>query len=115
MSSVDERFTEYRKLQTDIERQAEEMRRLIAMNFGGGGNDGSGSGVDARLTRLENQTDKIGENLGSAATDIATIKENLRHLPSKGFIVSASIGAMTFLTTVLVFLDKLQNLFGLNG
>lgn len=101
------------------EEQKERMRvqdvvQDILRNVHGGGN-GGGSGLDARVARLEGRIDKIGDDLGTVKVDIATIKENVRHLPTKDFIVTALTATLTVIAAIAVFLDKIRVALGLAG
>ena len=52
---------------------------------GGGGMDDN----DRRITRLENQSDRIQQDLNDIKVQMATLAGRVDHLPSKGFILTA--------------------------
>lgn len=75
-------------------------------NLGGGGTSG---GMEERVARLEKSVEKIGDQMVTVREDIATIKENMRHLPTKPWIfttlasmVIVMIALMTFITGMMI-------------
>ena len=91
-----------------VEREVAELREQITARSGGGG--GEGGHVDHRISRLETQTDRLGdkverqgERIGGVEIQLATLTERVAHLPSKGFILSAlatSVGVVSGLAII---------------
>lgn len=72
------------------------------LNSGGGG--GNFDPMEPRVAKLEAHMENVRAELGklsSVPADLATLKERVAHLPSKGFIVGASLTSMTLLVTIL--------------
>lgn len=94
------------------EAEIESLRRQLKNGGGGGTSDGT---MEPRIAKLEAHMEHVRSELGK----IAPIPERLRavevrvdHLPSKGFIVTASATTIALLTAAIVFADKLRTLVG---
>lgn len=59
----------------------------------------SASGLDARLRGVE--------------TGVATLTERVAHLPSKGFIVTATTTALAVIAALILFADKIKAIAGM--
>lgn len=57
------------------------------------------------VSRLERNVDQLAKDVGEIKVDFATIKENLRHLPTKGFIVTATSGALALIAAISIFVQ----------
>ncbi len=75
--------------------------------------------MDARLARLETSVEFIQRDVGELRADVfnlkvsfARLEEWIRHLPGKGFIVSASVTIIGLLTAIIVLSDKIKALVG---
>lgn len=80
----------------------------------GGGGGGTSDDMEPRIAKLEAQMESVRTELGRLApvpVDVATIKENLRHLPTKGFVVTTTSTAIGLLTAVIIFADKIRAIF----
>lgn len=108
--TVDYRLNQIVALQAELREIQDRLR--------GNSSDGGGGGMnDQRLTRLENQFDRLRddnaslrEGLTNVRVDVATLAERVAHLPSKDFIAKASLGIVAAITAVITFADKLQAL-----
>ncbi len=104
----------------DDDAQADRLRaKGEALDLKSGGGDGTSGGMEARVTRLETSLEFIKRDVGELRSDVSGLKvdfarldERVKNLPSKGFIVSASITIIGLLTAALVFADKLREALG---
>lgn len=95
---------------TLLQRQVQELRRHQSLQTGGGG--GTFDGMEPRVSRLETQFEKLNDKVDGLRIDVAVLRENVRHLPTKGFIVSALVAALGLIGALIVFQDRLTNLLG---
>lgn len=61
--------------------------------------------MEDRIIRLEKIVDKLQTDVGDIRIDMATVKENLRHLPNQTWMFKAMagmIGAMGVIVAVIV-------------
>lgn len=103
LRAVDESFDQLRE-------RVEEHDRLPP---GGGG--GSSGDMEPRIARLEAHMEHVRAELaklGSMPVQLAELKVRVDHLPTKGFIVTATITTITLITAAIAFGDKLQALVG---
>ncbi len=84
-----------------------------------GGSGSGGSGMDARLVKLETNMDHVKTDMSDVKTrlrsvemSLATLTERVSHLPSKGFIFTTAVGIVAALSAALLFAEKLRALFG---
>jgi hypothetical protein len=101
-----------------LQRQVLELQRELGrapgdLNHGGGG--GTSGGMEERVAKLEAHLEHMRQDLSA----LRPVPERLRalevrvdHLPSKGFIVTASALTISLLTAAIVFADKLRMLVG---
>lgn len=104
MTNIDHRLAELREL----ERRQREQETLP---LGGGG--GTSDGMEPRIAKLEAHMEHVRAELGKLAPvpeRLRAVEVRIDHLPTKGFIVSASITTIALLTAVIVFADKLRSL-----
>lgn len=87
--------------------QSVELQRLKS---GGGG--GTFDGMQDRVKRLEDRLDKVGDGLAEVRVQLATISERVTHLPSKGFIVSCLVTAVTLLGGIVLMAERIRALLG---
>lgn len=71
------------------------------------GNGDGGDDMEARIARLEAKMDKVDDSLGQVDKGLAVLTERVSHLPSKGFIVGATITALVALAAVTAFLERI--------
>lgn len=69
--------------------------------------DGGGisGGMEDRVSRLEKAVDRLQTDVGDIRVDMATVKENLRHLPTQTWMFKAMAGmiaAMGVIVAVIV-------------
>lgn len=79
-----------------LERDVEPLQK------GGGG--GTSGGMEDRVARLEKSVEKIGDQMVTIREDIATIKENVRHLPTKPWIFTTLAAMVTVMITLMTFI-----------
>ena len=104
------------------------------LQSGGGG--GTFKGMEPRVAVLENNVEYIKRDIGELKADVseirrdlgrmkddfksdvesvkvhlATLTERVNHLPSKGFIVSATLSSLAIVTALILFQDHLKTIF----
>ena len=89
-----------------------------SLKHGGGG--GTSGGMEARLAKLEAHMEHVladvsalKADVGKLKTDMATLVERVSHLPTKGFIVSATLTTLAMLTALTAFAPVIQRFFGI--
>lgn len=98
-----------------VDESRDELDRLLRdqarlPSGGGGGNSGD---VEPRIARLEAHMEHVRAELaklGSMPVQLAELKVRVDHLPTKGFIVTATITTITLVTAAIAFGDKLRAL-----
>lgn len=108
MSTVDERF---RTQFLELSRQRQEQRDHLPPGSGGGTSDG----MEPRIAKLEAHMEHVRTELTKLASlpvQVARLEEKVAHLPSKGFIVTATMTSLAFVTAIVLFADKLRSLVG---
>lgn len=88
-------------------------RRYVGPPSGPSDGSGDGGNVEARIARLETKMDKVDERLGKLEIGVAVLTERVGHLPSKGFIVTATMSAIAFVVAVILLADKIKTLIGI--
>lgn len=90
------------------------------------GGGGTFDGMEARIAILETHVEHIREdigdlkkNVGSLQKDVidikvglATLTERVNHLPSKGYIVTTSLGIVGAIGAIIAFQDHIRAWFG---
>jgi hypothetical protein len=91
-----------------------------------GGGDGGGM-TEARVAVLETHVTHIKDDVGDMKQTLrdlqkdttalriesATLTEGVKHLPSKGFVVTATLAALAFFAAVVLFQGNLQRAFNI--
>lgn len=72
----------------------------------GAGGSGTSGGMEERVARLEKNVDQIAKDIGDVRVDVATLKENVRHLPTKPWIFTALAGTLAALSVVMGMLIR---------
>lgn len=101
MSTIDNRLLD---AFTESQRARAEVRAGEARLPGGGG-DGTSDDMQERVARLEKQIDQVGKDVGDMRVDVATLKENVRHLPTKPWMFqafAALLASISLLVTLIV-------------
>lgn len=78
----------------------------------GGGGDGTFDGMEQRVAKLESQFEKLNEKVDTLRIDVAVLKERVGNLPSKGFIVTATVTSLALIGALSVFGERLLSLIG---
>lgn len=78
-----------------------------------GGGDGTSGGMEARINRLEQRIDKLSDDAGEAAKNLATLTERISHLPSKDYIDKRLIGLLSVIAALILFGEKIKTVFGI--
>lgn len=73
----------------------------------GGGMDGD---MEARVTKLEGQFDKLNDKVDGLRIDVAVLNERVSNLPSKGFIVTATVGALALFSAIVLLQERIAAL-----
>lgn len=60
--------------------------------------------MEERLARLEKIVEKLADSQTEIRVDIATIKENIRHLPTKPWIFTTLAAMATSLLVLMTFM-----------
>ncbi len=77
-----------------------------------GGPPSGGDGMDVRISKLEGQFDKLNDKVDQLRIDTAVLKEKVSNLPSKGFIVTATIMALALFSALMLFKEKIAAFIG---
>ena len=80
-----------------------------------GGGGGTSGDMEARVGRLEERLDKVGDRLGGVEVNLATLTERVAHLPGKGFIVTVVGTGLTLLGGLTIFGEQVRVLLGVAG
>jgi hypothetical protein len=78
--------------------------------------------LEPRVAKLESDVEYIKRDIGEIKTDatktreavteikvnVATLTERVSHLPTKGFIVTATMTILALLAALILFQDQLQ-------
>lgn len=92
--------------------------------YGGNGREGNG-GMELRVGTLETHVDYLKRDVAdikgvsevirndvtAARVQLGQLVERVSHLPSKGFIIIAVMGALTVFAALITFQQELQKLF----
>jgi hypothetical protein len=94
-----------------------------AAEHGGGGDSSGGSGLEARVAKLESDVEYIKrdvaeirveattrETIGQVNVQLATLTERISLLPRKGFIITAVTTALGVLGALILFQTHIQAL-----
>lgn len=73
------------------------QQEVRALKEGGGG--GTSGGMDGRVDRLE-------KDVADLRVDMATVKENLRHLPSKPWMFTTLLGLLTAIGALVALIVR---------
>lgn len=110
MSSPPEPIGPIRDLQIRLDR----LERISGSLPSGGGGGTSGD-MEARVGRLEERLDKVGDRLGAVEVNLAILSERVAHLPSKGFIVTVVGSGLALIGGLTVFGEQVRTLLGITG
>ena len=82
-----------------------------------GGGNGGGSGLEARVAKLESSVEHIERDVGELRTDmrdvrdrLARLEERVSHLPGKGFIVASLLVTLAVLAGLITFETQIQQI-----
>lgn len=87
-----------------IERIQEMVDERIRSTLKGDGGGGTSDEMEERLARLEKIVEKLADSQTEIRVDIATIKENIRHLPTKPWIFTTLAAMTTSLLVLMTFM-----------
>lgn len=95
-----------------------QAREAAQLKSSGGG--GTSDGMEGRIAKLEAHMETVRSDIGSLKADVRDVRDRMTrletkvdHLPSKGFVVTATTVALTLIAAITLFQTKLQVLFGL--
>lgn len=81
-------------------RDVDEMQRnLDRLKSVGGG--GTYDGMEVRVARLEKSFDTLAKDVSDMRVDVATLKENVRHLPTKPWMFSTLVAMLAALSVII--------------
>ena len=84
----------------ELVRQREEQRSIGDRLKGSDGGGTSGD-MQERVTRLEKNFDQLAKDVGDIRVDVATLKENVRHLPTKPWMF-ATLGSLLLIAVAVI-------------
>lgn len=67
----------------------------------GGSGGGTSDGMEARVARLEKSFDTLTKDVSDMRVDVGTLKENVRHLPTKPWMFSTLVAMLVALSVVI--------------
>lgn len=79
--------------------EAAERAEQAALKSGGGG--GTSDAMEERVSRLEKNFDQLAKDVGDIRVDVATLKENVRHLPTKPWMF-ATLGSLLLIAVAVI-------------
>lgn len=69
--------------------------------------------LEVRMDGVEGRLEKVDDRLRGVEVGLATLAERVAHLPSKGFIVSATLTTLLAVAAFSVFGENIRALLGL--
>lgn len=75
-----------------------------------GGMDGWQTSVESRLGSIQTDVRDLRAGVGSLNTTAATLTERVAHLPSKSFIIKASLTSLAVIAALVAFQGQIQAL-----
>ena len=97
-----------------------DKRIEAALASRGGGGQGGGDRFEARIAKLESDVANLAENVKTSTADLKMVLQRLtvveteiKHLPTKGFILTAVTAALTFSSALVLFQHQIQQAIGL--
>ena len=91
--------------QTVRELRSDDEQMKIALElFRRGGGGGTSNGMEDRVARLEKAVETLQSGVTELRVDMATVKENLRHMPTKPWMFTILAATVTFMITLLTFI-----------
>lgn len=75
------------------------LQPKTGLNEGGG--DGTSGDMEARVARLEKNVDALAKDVSDMRVDIGTLKENVRHLPTKPWMFTTLASMLAALAVVI--------------
>ena len=114
-SSPTDDLAAFRKLRATNEALLKENDALKSGDGGGtfGGMDGRVAKLEAHVETLRSDMSAVKKDVGDIRIGLATLTERVAHLPSKGFVVTATTTTIGFLTAVVIFGDKIRALLAI--
>ena len=105
------------------------VNQLVEEALKSGGPGGTSGGMESRVAKLEADVSHIQRDIGEIkadmrefrtgiaklTTDLATLDANVKHLPTKGFIVSAVLATLAVIAALIVFQGHVQKAVGLSS
>lgn len=68
--------------------------------------------MEGDVGRLKSDMAEVRKDVGDLKTGLATLTERVAHLPSKGFILTATTAAIGVIGTIVLLADRLRTLLG---
>ncbi len=97
-------------MKPDLKLVTEEYVAEGSAHLKGGGGDGTLDPMEARVAKLEGQFDKLNDKVDELRIDVAVLKEKVSNLPGKGFIVTATAGALALFSAVVLLQERISAL-----
>lgn len=108
--------------------ELEKRQNELEPQLKNGGPGGTSGGMEPRVAKLEAAAEHIQKDIGDIKSDVrdfrnaittlngstATLTERVAHLPSKGFVVTAAVTALTVTAALIAFQGQIQTFFKLS-
>lgn len=65
--------------------------------------------VENRLDSLDRRLGSIGGDVGQIKTDTAVLRSDMRHLPTKGYIITAVVTLLALFAALTAYADTIQS------
>lgn len=95
------------------------LKENEALKNGDGG--GTSGGMESRVAKLEAHVEILRSDMAAVKKDVsdirvgvATLTERVAHLPSKGFVVTATTTTIGLLTAIILLGDKIRTLLAIS-
>jgi hypothetical protein len=106
-----------------VERLIEQLRSSVADSppppprppLNNGGSGGNYDGMEARVAKLEAHMEHVRSDLSRLSevpTDLGIVKTKVEALPSKGYIVTATVAALAFVAAISAFIQWVLSVQG---
>lgn len=108
MSSIDHRLEELHRRERSVR---ELLQSVESLRHGGGG--GTSGGMEERVAKLEAGVEHLqGDvvdlrgDMKTVLTEMATLKENVRHLPTKPWLFTTLVGILAALSAIVAVIVR---------
>lgn len=88
-----------------------EQRRQIEQQLKSSDAGGTSGGMEARIAKLEAHMEHVRDDLAKLQgipVDVATLKSDVSHLPTKGWMVGALGTSLAIIAALIAFAEKIH-------